>query len=101
MDLDKVRNRIGQSLLNQNYRSVNYRYDENNEIPEYKYEDVEINLATVFGCIKCYEYQACETKDFYTTELYKSLLRLIDTIARRAITTLGMKIPYGYNNYLE
>lgn len=101
IDLDKTRNRIGQSLLNQNYKSVNYRYDENTKAPEYKYKDVDISLAIVYGCIGCYEYQACETPDYSNSKLHASLDLLKDEIAERAIRRNGEKIPYGYNNYLD
>jgi len=52
---------IGQSLLNQNYKSVNYRYNESTKPHSFQYTNININEGMLLGCIDCYEYQACET----------------------------------------
>jgi len=71
---------IGQKLVDENYRSVNYRYDEDEEprqfeyVPIRRYEAVEIIKAC-----HCYEYQSCETPGWQETEAYaivKALTRL-------------------------
>lgn len=91
-------NAIGQSLLNQNYKSVNYRYRENTSTPIYRYEDVKINEGILIGCIDCYEYQACETDDYFNSDIHYSLLRLKDKIIERMIKEKGQEIPWGYEN---
>lgn len=91
-------NAIGQSLLNQNYKSVNCRYRENTETPKYNYEDVKINEGILIGCIDCYEYQACETDDYFNSDIHYSLLRLKDTIIERMIREKGQEIPWGYED---
>lgn len=96
IDLKEIREGIGQSLLDQNYKSVNYRYRENTETPKYNYEDVEINDGIVLGCINCYIYQACETDDFFDSKLYKSLLRLKEAMLERMIQAKGYDVPWGY-----
>lgn len=96
IDLQELRNGIGQSLLEQNYKSVNYRYDEDTKTPEYHYEDVEINEGILLGCINCYNYQASENYDYYDSELYRSLIRLKDEMLERLITEKGYDIPWGY-----
>ena len=86
---------IGQSLLNQNYASVNYRYDEGNKAPKYRFSDVEYDEGMLLGCINCYIYQACETEDFFETDLYKSLQRLRNAMFERLIREKGQDIPWG------
>ena len=90
---------IGQALLEQNYASVNYRYNDDTETPEFEYTDVEINEGMVYGCIACYNYQACETDDYYESDLYGSLLRLKDKLIERLLRREGMEAPYGYDGH--
>ena len=59
------------------------------------FEDVEINEGVAVGCINCYIYQACETPDFETSELYYSMKRLKDRILERLINKAGQEIPWG------
>ena len=87
---------IGQVLLNQNYKSVNYRYREQNEPPKFEYKDIKSDEGTLFGCIECYIYQACETDYFFESELYKSLLKLKLKMLEKMIQEKGQKIPWGY-----
>lgn len=86
---------IGQSLLEQNYASVNFRYREETPAPPFEYADVDINEGIVTGCIDCYIYQACETNDFETSELYYSLIRLKDRVLERLIKRAGQEMPWG------
>lgn len=94
-------NAIGQSLLNQNYKSVNCRYRENTEAPKYNYEDVKINEGILMDCIDCYEYQACETDDYFNSGIHFSLLRLKNEIIKRMIKEKGQEIPWGYAEYIK
>ena len=96
IDLQKVKNRIGQALLEQNYNSVNCRYREDTKTPKYKYQDVEIDAGVLLGCIDCYIYQACETKDFFESNLYNSLVKLKNAMLERMIKEKGYNIPWGY-----
>ena len=96
-----VKEGIGQLLLNQNYKSVNYRYNEDEKAPDFKYEDVEINEGILFGCIKCYEYQACETKDYFKSYIHVSLNRLKNAMLKKMIEEKGQKMPWGYGCYLD
>lgn len=80
-DVNEMRNAIGQSLLDANYDSVNYRYDENKKAPTYEYsadaclDSVanETYQADVYSAIQEYNYQACETENYFESELYHSL----------------------------
>lgn len=98
IDMQELFDGIGQTLLNQNYWSVNCRYGEKKEAPKYKYEDVEINEGILYGCITCYEYQACETNDYYQSDLHYSLERLKQAMIESMINAKGQKIPWGYEN---
>ena len=90
------RKAIAQSLLQKNYDSVNYRYNEDDECPKINYIDVDIDEGIVYGCIQCYEYQACEEPDWMTSEIYYSLERLKDKVLTRALARSGMKAYWGY-----
>ena len=81
LDVKEMRNAIGQSLLDANYDSVNYRYDENRKAPTYEYSEDALYesckngtyLADVYSAIQEYNYQACETENYFESELYHSL----------------------------
>lgn len=98
VDVASLRHDIGQSLLDQNYKSVNYRYSEESETPDFQFEEVAINEGIVKGCIDCYTYQACETEGFFETDLYKSLTRLRDKLLDRLISQNGYETPWGYES---
>jgi len=69
-------NELGQILLAENVRSVNARYNETDETPEYEYRDVRfdaIDAVTVLKSVQCLNYQSCETDDWKTTTAYKVL----------------------------
>ena len=106
---DHKRQSIGQCLLNKNYDSVNYRYDEESKPHLFEYKFVndcmmngsEDDLGLVLGCIKNYIYQACEEPNFFETELYKSLCNLKDEIGECAVKKLGYDIQWGYPHDYE
>lgn len=90
---------IGQSLLNQNYASVNARYSERTKAPEFVPEDVGdyiTDLGAIIGCIDCYNYQACETELYECSDLYESLEMLKEKIYTVAMRRLGYAdYPWG------
>lgn len=98
VDLKKMYNEIGQSLLNENYRSVNHRYGEDTKPPKFEYINVDGDEGILLGCIKCYIYQACETSDFFESDIYNSLLRLKEAMLERFIKRSGQEIPWGYES---
>lgn len=100
IDINELRKGIGQSLLDQNYKSVNQRYSENELVtPEFIYKDLDIDAGMIYGCIQCYEYQACETNDYFESKLHFSLMMLKDAMLKRYIRNENLKIPYGHNGY--
>lgn len=64
-------NEAGQMLVDQNHKSYNARYKGDFEIPAYSYSHPSTtgghHVAQVLKACDCYEYQACETPDYYTT----------------------------------
>ena len=84
----------GQALVNMNYKSVNARYDENDEPhkfqPTYNMKSGTISGMTfreqydeaqILGAIRCYEYQSCECKEYYDSGIPAALKRLTYRIA--------------------
>lgn len=90
---------IAQSLLDANYKSVNARYREEEKTPTAEYTDIEINEGLVFGCLRCFNYQACEIEDYENSLLFYSLQDLEYEITRRLITKAGMVAPWGYGGH--
>ena len=82
--------KLGQILVDQNYRSVNARYNENQVPPPYTYtrqvgqgpDDFE-PLQVLKAC-DCYDYQACKTDDYHTTQA----AWIVDIIRKAAIRDL-------------
>ncbi len=65
---------LGQILVSENVRSVNYRYNDNDEAETYTYRRVNydsIKAVDVLKSIQCLNYQSCETEDWQTTMAYK------------------------------
>lgn len=90
---------IGRSLLAQNYESVNCVWSDKIEPIPFFYKDIEINYGLVYGCIKEYDYQACETPNYQYSKLYFSLKRLKNEIVNRLFRELEMSVPYGYGGH--
>jgi hypothetical protein len=77
---------VGQILTDANYKSVNYRYDENEEPEKYKndifarsYPPVQILKA-----LDCLTYQSCEFDGYYESLAYM----IVEEIRHKAICKL-------------
>ena len=92
----EMKQAVGQRLLKQNYDSVNAHYDEDTPVPEFELEEVEINEGIVYSCIREYNYQACETEDYFDSKLYDSLMALQRVLLERLIKRNGWEITWGY-----
>ncbi|MBR4623360.1 MAG: hypothetical protein IKO45_05000 [Clostridia bacterium] len=99
IDLDKERQAMGQALLDYNYKSVNYRYNEYEKPRKFKYISLDDShkLNVVFGCIQCYNYQACEPDDYYESAIYKNLQRLKENMLRRICEREG-ELEWGHDS---
>jgi hypothetical protein len=65
---------IGAALLDENWKSVNYRYRESNESPGFVYFENSGPRLTAVEAIKavhCYEYQACEHPEWESSAAFK------------------------------
>lgn len=96
--------KIGKCLLRQNLLSYYARYQDENtlkhideEVESFKYEDVELNAGLIYGCIECYDYQACETKGYETSQIHYSLMSLKDEVCRNFLKQSGCEISWGLN----
>lgn len=80
--------KVGQILLNENYRSLNARYGSPNKPHNFRYNP--FSLRPVMGAIEvvklchCYDYQACESDDYYETPAH-SITQAIQDCAVRTI----------------
>lgn len=82
IDRQKTNSAIGQSLLDYNYKAVNERYKEDTETRKYQFTDIQFNEGMLIGCIDCFEYQACEIKEWFDSNAHFSLQRLKDIIEK-------------------
>lgn len=88
--------KIGQSLLDQNYRSVNERYDADTLAPAFKLKKIEnVNEGMIVGCINNYMCQSCETEDWMGSAIYISLNNLKNAILEQMIRDKGQEIVWG------
>ena len=76
---------VGQMMLAENRRSVDYLYDEREPIPDYAFRRVDgIGEAIPWGqvalAIECFDYQACETPDWKESEAYAFCVALKDRL---------------------
>ena len=76
---------IGQKLLDENFRSVNHRYRENDKAAKFEYRAVrsdEYSAVDVLKAIDCLDYQSCETDDWPKSEAYAILDGIKDSMIR-------------------
>ena len=91
-DIRNKEEEYAQELLNENYRSLNSRYGDKDEPHKIKFKRLmlhNIKAVDILKACDCYDYQACETKDYYES----LACAVIKGIRRAAIS----KIP-GYDN---
>lgn len=78
--IDNLReaNTAGRLLWLENYRSVNFRYDEELEPIQYKINTMEdvFHAAAILRVLDCYEYQSCEHPDWENSEAFVFCARL-------------------------
>lgn len=100
--VNKKRQILGQSLVDQNYRSVNYRYID--QMTPHKFEFTDINLMVngkldtglIVGCIDSYEYESSENKEYYGSSIQYFLKSLKNAILNQYIKQDGFEISWGY-----
>ena len=82
---------LGQLLWDENYRSVNHRYSEDNDPPEYKHEvyDAPFHPVAIVIALDCYDYQSCECPDWEKTEARQWSQRIREAAEKAAIWCRG------------
>ncbi len=96
--LDEL-DRIGQILVDENYKSVNCRYDESTKPDKYFYEKFGEKITptrAVMAC-RCLNYQSCESDDYDGSEAE----RYIKKIEYTAVDLLLEAAEPGYNYWGE
>lgn len=81
-------NEAAQKLVNENYRSVNYRYQDNTQPKKYNpfqsLSPQNLDPVQILKACNCYDYQACETNDYNESEARY----IVDQIRHLAINAL-------------
>lgn len=74
---------LAELLRAENTRSVNYRYDEDDEpLPVVFVRTPELSLLDQLGVLECYVYQSCETPDYEETvagKLVREMINLVES----------------------
>lgn len=81
---------VGQLLLSENARSVNHRYDEDEHFV-YDHGAPKHTAWTpveLLSALACYEYQACETRDWHASEA-RAICDSLRTVLVRALPGYG------------
>ena len=87
---------LGQILLDENYRSVNYRYDEETKPHHFVIRELEeFNDNILFGCLMNYEYQTCETDDYNSTLAGVMVHNVMKEMLRKRIKSQYGDYPWG------
>jgi hypothetical protein len=96
------RDEAGQLLTDENARSVNYRYREDETAPKYSYRFISLESAAVgmpvavlvLGSVRCLRYQSCEAPDYAETRAARFLDGIEAEACRRLIDTHDA--PWGF-----
>ena len=75
----------GQKLVDENYRSVNHRYDEQVETEPFSLMVLhqQFTPVEIIKACDCYRYQSCETPDWTETEAYAIMTALRERAIHR------------------
>lgn len=90
---------VGQMLLDANYASVNEYYGKHTRAHEFKLTQKQdgkpFTLGEKYGCIECYEYQACQQPGYDNSESHGALDYAKDDLARKMLKKLGEEFVWG------
>lgn len=81
---DDELSKMGNTLWQENYKSVNWRYRENEVAPEYQFTSNAQGNVQVLKLCNCYDYQSCETDTYEDSEAYK----IVNTIRKIVSSSL-------------
>jgi len=100
MDADK----LGHKLKVQNYASYEHRYPDHRKTqPEeitYVYSEPkhEPTRGDVYGCARCYDYQACETDGYESSDISQWIDTLVAAVASKEFEANYGGITWGMNS---
>jgi len=96
-DLD----RIGQSLWNENFCSVNSRYSENNATPKYTFTPHVVSDMVIFKNIGCYNYQTCEHAGYEDSFAFAFVEAVMDELDKRGYNHTRIKMITSLSNQYD
>lgn len=75
---------VGQILLDENVRSVNYRYSEEATEPPYRFTPStrDVSAVQIIKAVHCLDYQSCETDNWETTLAFKICQTILSAACR-------------------
>jgi hypothetical protein len=100
---------MGKMLWKENHRSINYRYGERGRTPSYRwskpfastqrhYDDYDPeSMDQALHLVRCYDYQTCETADYWQTPAGRLIVKLETALMRMGADPKrdGAKPPWG------
>ena len=97
MDADE----LGRRLKVQNYASYEHRYPAHLKTPPdeiaytYKEPKRKPTRGDVYGCARCYDYQACETDGYVESDISRWIDGLVSAVARKEFQANYGGITWG------
>ena len=92
---------LGRRLKAQNYASYEHRYPDHRKTPPeeiayaYKKPRREPTFGDVYGCARCYDYQACETDGYGDTDISHWIDGLVSAVTRKEFERSYGGITWG------
>lgn len=80
---------LGQLLVDENYRSTNYRYSEDATPHSFVYSRYTVPATAALQHLACIEYQLCEPKDWEITPAFRLCARLRKNMVSQLLLELG------------
>jgi hypothetical protein len=96
---------LGLDLLRENFRSVNYRYSEEEPVPEYRWTPVaevqvgeltKEHLLQIIMAVHCYEYQSCEHPEWEDSRAFQ-IMHTIELWASAQLVAMGVEKTVRYH----
>ena len=94
---------FGLMLWRANARSVAFRYQESETGDNgYRFREYsDVTPAAAFGCIRCFDYQACEPGDYRASDAFAFVHAMYAALAKRLIGRDGKESPWGIDDPAE
>lgn len=78
--------KLAQILLNENYRSVNFRYNNKSQPHQVQFHlTLSVTAPATVKYCECYDYQACETDNYEDTDAAKIIKHIKYEALRQAL----------------